>query len=64
MLVKGKKDDQTNLADLPVIGVTTVENVAKNGFCGISVFSEGTIILNKDKVIEKANSLNIFITVI
>ena len=64
VLIKGKKDDQTNLADLPVIGVTTVENIAENGFCGISVFSEGTIILNKDEVIEKANSLNIFITVI
>jgi len=64
VLIKGKKDNQTKLADLPVIGIKTVENVAENGFCGISVFSEGTIILNKDKVIEKANSLNIFLTVI
>ena len=61
VLVKGKKQNQTRLADLPVIGLKTVEAVASNGFSGIAVFSCGTIILNKDAVIKKADELGIFI---
>ncbi|MGB1360726.1 MAG: LpxI family protein [Alphaproteobacteria bacterium] len=64
ILVKGKKENQTRLADLPVIGVSTIENLSKNNFSGIAIYGEGTIIIDKESVIEKANKADLFIVVI
>jgi len=61
VLLKAKKPQQDNRADLPAIGITTVETVHEAGFNGIAIEAEGSIILDREKTIARANELGIFI---
>lgn len=61
ILVKIKKANQIDDADLPTIGVTTVINVAEAGLQGIVVEAEGTLIVNLEEITRKADELGIFI---
>tara|TARA_Y100000389_G_scaffold163372_1_gene166608 strand:+ start:1809 stop:2627 length:819 start_codon:yes stop_codon:yes gene_type:complete len=63
-LVKLKKINQTSKADLPTIGVDTIINCHKSNIKGIAIETNSTLLLEKDKIIKKANELNIFITAI
>ncbi|MFC1659119.1 LpxI family protein [Pseudomonadota bacterium] len=61
VLVKAKKKNQTNKADLPVIGINTIKNLHKAGFAGVAVEAENTILLDKYKIIELADEKGIFV---
>jgi DUF1009 family protein len=61
ILVKLKKLGQTNKADLPVIGISTVKNCHEAGIKGIAIQAKATLIINKAEVIKLASELGIFI---
>lgn len=64
ILVKAKKSNQTRNADLPTIGVKTIENCKDAGIKGIAIESKSTLVLEKNLVIQKADELGLFIIVI
>lgn len=64
ILVKMKKPNQSAKADLPTIGLKTIENCAKNNIKGIAIEAKKTLIIDKEKVIAKANENNIFLIAI
>lgn len=59
VVVKVAKPDQDERFDIPTIGEETIETLAKNGGGIIAFEAEKTIIVEKQKVIEKADKLNI-----
>ncbi|WP_135082004.1 UDP-2,3-diacylglucosamine diphosphatase LpxI [Terasakiella sp. SH-1] len=61
VLVKAKKPNQEKRADLPTIGVATIINAHQAGLRGIAVEARGSIIVDQDKVIAKANELGLFL---
>lgn len=61
VLVKTKKPLQEKRVDLPAIGPKTVENVYAAGLAGIAVEAEGSLILDRDIVIQKADELGLFL---
>ncbi|HLD77255.1 MAG TPA: UDP-2,3-diacylglucosamine diphosphatase LpxI [Rickettsiales bacterium] len=61
ILVKIKKFRQSSKADLPTIGVETVNNCYQNGIKGIAIQAGATLIIHKDEVIELADKLGIFL---
>jgi UDP-2,3-diacylglucosamine hydrolase len=64
VLLKMKKNNQSNKADLPTIGVTTIKNCAESGICGIAIQANSTLVLEKDLVVKTADELGLFLTVI
>jgi len=64
ILIKMKKHTQNTKADLPTIGVNTIQNCKDANISGIAIQANHTLILEKEKIIELANKLNIFITII
>jgi len=64
VLIKMKKTGQTTKADLPTIGVNTVENCHQSKIIGIAIQANTTLVLDKENIIKKANELGIFITTI
>ncbi len=61
VLIKTKKPNQEQRADLPTIGVQTVINAYESGLRGIAVQSGKTLIVDQDSVVKKADELGIFI---
>jgi DUF1009 family protein len=61
VLVKLCKPQQDIRADLPTVGVSTVRNAQKAGLAGIAVESGRAFILNRDAMLEEANSLGLFV---
>ncbi|SCA55033.1 conserved hypothetical protein [Candidatus Terasakiella magnetica] len=61
VLVKAKKPNQEKRADLPTIGVATLINAHKAGLRGVAVEANGSIIVDQDKVISKADELGLFL---
>lgn len=61
VLVKAKKPKQEERADLPSIGVTTLENAARAGLRGVGFEAHGTLIIDKKNVIAKADELGLFL---
>jgi len=61
VLVKAKKPNQEQRADLPTIGVKTVQNASKAGLKGIAVEAGGALIIDRAGVIAEANKLGMFI---
>jgi DUF1009 family protein len=64
ILVKMKKKHQNAKVDLPTIGVQTIKNCANSNIKGIAIQANSTLIIDKQKVIETANQMGIFIIVI
>lgn len=64
VLVKKSKVNQSIKADLPTIGLNTIENLYKYGFAGIAIEQNKTIILNKKTTLKTSEKSNLFITVI
>lgn len=62
VLVKAVKPIQDGKTDLPVIGVTTVQNAAAAGLAGIAVEAGRALILNRAAVVETADRLGLFVT--
>lgn len=61
ILVKMARPQQDTRVDIPVIGLSTVENAIKNGFKGIVAQANKMIFLNQKECIDLANKNNIFI---
>lgn len=61
VLAKMVKPIQDQRIDLPVIGLTTVENVSAAGLAGIVLEANGALVLDKEAVIKCANENGIFI---
>lgn len=64
VLVKMKKYKQSMKADMPTIGVKTIENCFAAGIAGIAIQANSTLVLDKEEVIQKADELGLFLTVI
>ena len=64
VLVKMKKRGQSMKADLPAIGVATIEKCHASGIVGIAIQANSTLVLEKEEVIKKANELGLFLMVI
>lgn len=61
ILIKIRKPDQENRADLPTIGPKTVKNIYKAGLKGIAIEAENSLIVNPFKTTLLADKLGIFI---
>ena len=61
ILVKTCKPQQDKSLDLPTVGLHTVKAAQANGFCGIVLQADETILLDKDEVIEFCDAHNMFI---
>lgn len=61
VLVKLKKPEQERRADLPAIGIDTLEKVSAAGLEGIVYEAGATLIAGQEKVIEQANKLKLFL---
>ncbi|WP_183430759.1 LpxI family protein [Mesorhizobium sp. RMAD-H1] len=61
VLVKCAKPTQDERADLPAIGLSTVENAARAGLAGIAVEAGRTFILGFGETVAAANDKGIFI---
>ena len=61
VLVKMAKPQQDRRLDPPVIGPTTVRNVASAGLRGIAVESGGVLVLDRKLVVEEADAAGLFL---
>lgn len=61
VLVKAPKPGQERRVDLPVIGVATVERVARAGLSGIAIEAGGALIVTHTAVAEAADRHGIFV---
>ena len=61
VLVKVRKPGQESRADLPTIGVATVEAAARAGLRGIAVEAGGALVLDSDSVIRAADEAGLFL---
>ncbi|MFK0383090.1 LpxI family protein [Rhizobium sp. RM] len=61
VLVKLCKPQQDIRADLPTIGVETVQNAARAGLAGIAVESGRALVLDRDAMLQAADAQGIFV---
>ena len=61
VLVKVKKPGQEHRADLPTIGITTVEEASAAGLRGIAIETNGALVVDRDAVIKAADAAGIFV---
>lgn len=62
VLVKIKKPGQERRADLPTIGVSTVDACARAGLRGIAIEAGSTLVLGRDEVVAAADAAGLFFT--
>ena len=62
ILLKFSKQNQSNLIDIPVIGLNTIKNLKKYNYDGVYLQKNKCLILDKKKVIDYANDNNLFIS--
>lgn len=60
-LIKMKKLNQETRIDLPCIGIETLTKLSKAGFRGLALEAGGSLIIDIDAVIKKANELKLFL---
>lgn len=61
VLAKMMKPGQEKRADLPVVGVTTIERAAAAGLKGVVVHADASLIIRRDAVIAAADRLGVFV---
>ncbi len=62
ILLKFSKQYQSNLIDIPLIGIKTLINLKKFNFDGVFLQKNKCLILDKKKIIDYANDNNLFIS--
>lgn len=62
ILLKFSKKNQSNIIDIPLIGLETIKNLKKFNYEGIFLEKSKCLIIDKNKVIEYANKNKIFIS--
>ncbi len=61
VLVKMKKPNQERRIDLPTIGVDTVEHAAAAGLRGIAIEAGGTLVVDREEVVRRADAAGLFV---
>ncbi|MFV0321065.1 MAG: lipid-A-disaccharide synthase [Alphaproteobacteria bacterium] len=61
VLLKAAKPGQELRADMPAIGMKTLYNVKKAGLKGVAIEASAALILEPDKIADKADELGLFI---
>ncbi len=61
ILVKAAKQQQTDKADIPTVGVDTVKLLAENGYTGLALQADQALMLEQDDMIDIANAQGLFI---
>lgn len=61
ILVKARKIGQDQRADLPTVGPRTIDRAAKAGLRGIALEAGGTLILDFDAVVARADQYGLFL---
>ena len=62
VLFKASKYNQSNILDLPTIGMETINLLIKNDYEGVFIEKNNCIIIDKKETINLANSNNLFIS--
>lgn len=61
VLVKRPKPIQERRIDLPTVGLTTLEGLAKAGLAGVGVEANGALLIGGDALLKRAEELGLFI---
>lgn len=61
VLVKLKKPQQDARVDLPSVGPETIEALARAGFSGVAVQQGGSLLIDKEATLAKADALGLFV---
>ncbi|MFH1803422.1 MAG: UDP-2,3-diacylglucosamine diphosphatase LpxI [Pseudomonadota bacterium] len=61
VLVKASKPQQDKRLDLPAIGTITIETAHKAGLRGVALLAGGTLIIDRDRVVDLANQYGLFV---
>ncbi len=61
VIVKVRKPGQERRADLPTIGIATVDGAHQAGLAGIAVDAGGALVMQRDEMIARADALGLFI---
>ena len=61
-MIKFSKQNQSNLIDIPLIGLSTIKNLKKYNFEGVFLQKNKCLILDKIKIIDYADNNNLFIS--
>jgi len=61
VLVKVAKPGQERRADLPTIGIETLDGAQRAGLCGIAVESGGAFVVDRNEVVADANARGLFV---
>ncbi len=61
VLVKFRKPGQERRVDLPTVGPTTVENLAKARFAGVAVEAGETLVLQRGETVRRADEAGLFV---
>ena len=61
VLIKAPKQQQDRRVDLPTVGLSTVQAMIENGFAGLAVEAGGTMIMEREAVIETADKAGFFL---
>lgn len=64
LLVKAKKQQQDERADMPTIGVQTIENLADHGYAGVVIEAHNVLVIDREQVIRTADSRGLFVVAI
>ena len=62
ILLKFSKKNQSNLIDIPLIGIETIFNLKKYNYEGVYLQKNKCLILDKNKIIEYVNKNNLFVS--
>ena len=62
ILFKFSKHNQSNLIDIPLIGLETIKNLKKYNYDGVYLQKNKCLILDKENIVDYANKNNIFIS--
>ena len=61
-MLKFSKKNQSNLIDIPLIGLDTIKNLKKFNYEGVYLEKDKCLIIDKDEMLKFANQNNIFIS--
>jgi DUF1009 family protein len=61
ILVKCSKPIQDHRLDMPSIGASTIDEAYNNGLAGIAIEADKVLVIDYEKLVEKANNLGIFL---
>jgi DUF1009 family protein len=61
ILIKLTKPNQDTRVDLPTVGIATVQNLIANGYRGLAVETERTLVIDLPEMVQSANDAQVFL---